>query len=183
LAYWFYIDGVDTIIRMAVGYGISIGLSGRYLILALLITQFIGFPSAIFFGYLSLKIGAKRAIFLAIFTYLLVSIWGAFIKSRAEFFLLASVVGLVQGGVQALSRSFYAKLIPKEESGYFFGVYNLIGKFAVVIGPVLMGMACLGAKYLGFSSEISCRISIFSVSLLFILGGTLFYFVKEENPS
>jgi UMF1 family MFS transporter len=181
LAYWLYIDGVDTVIRMAVDYGISIGFDSKDLIVALLITQFVGFPCAIGFGYLGGKIGARRCIFIAIAVYLFVCIWGAFMQRAGEFYLLAVVVGLVQGGIQALSRSFYAKLIPVDKSAQYFGFYNMIGKFAVVFGPVLMGGVGLFIRSMGYSSNMASRLSITSIALLFIAGGVLFYFVNEEK--
>ena len=181
VAYWLYIDGVDTVIRMAVDYGISIGFESKDLIVALLITQFVGFPSALGFGYLGGKIGARRCIFVAIGVYLLVSIWGAFMQAVEEFYILAVVIGFVQGGIQALSRSFYAKIIPVEKSAEYFGFYNMIGKFAAVFGPVLMGGVGLLMRSFGYSSNIASRVSITSISLLFIAGGVLFYFVSEER--
>jgi len=180
-AYWLYIDGVDTIVRMAVDYGISIGFEAKDLILALLITQFVGFPSAIGFGYLGEKIGARRAIFIAIAVYLFVSVWGAFMSDTREFYILAVIIGLVQGGIQALSRSFYARIIPVSKSAEYFGFYNMLGKFAAVFGPVLMGGTGLFVRSLGYSSDIASRTGIISVSLLFIAGGILLYFVDEEK--
>ncbi len=180
-AYWLYIDGVDTIVRMAVDYGMSIGFERNDLILALLLTQFVGFPSAIGFGYLGGKIGAKRAIFIAIAVYLFVSIWGAFIQSKFEFYVLAVIIGLVQGGIQALSRSFYAKIIPVNKSAEYFGFYNMLGKFAAVLGPVLMGGVGLLVKSMGYSSNTASRVSITSLSFFFIAGGILLYFVSEEK--
>lgn len=179
IAYWLYMDGVDTIIRMAVAYGISIGFNPGDLAMALLITNIIGFPSTIAFGYLGTMIGAKRAIFIAIGVYLFVSIWGAFIRYKMEFFSLAIMIGLVQGGIQALSRSFYAKIIPPQKSAEFFGFYNMLGKFAVVIGPVLMGGVGLLIRSWGFESHVASRVSITSISLLFIAGGILLFFVDE----
>jgi UMF1 family MFS transporter len=181
LAYWLYIDGVDTIIRMAVDYGKSIGFETNDLIVALLITQFVGFPSAIGFGYLGGKISAKRAILLGITVYLFVSIWGAFMQSKNEFYILAIIVGLVQGGVQALSRSFYTRIIPIDKSAEYFGFYNMLGKFAAVIGPVLMGGVGLLVKSMGYSSDTASRLSLASVAILFIAGGTLFMFVNEDR--
>ncbi|MBW1804938.1 MAG: MFS transporter [Deltaproteobacteria bacterium] len=181
VAYWLYIDGVDTVIRMAVDYGISIGFRSNDLILALLITQFVGFPSAIGFGFIAGRIGAKRAILLTIGVYLFISIWGAFMQSKAEFFVLAFIIGLVQGGIQALSRSFYAKMIPVDRAAEFFGFYNMIGKFAVVIGPVLMGGVGMLVRAMGYDSNTASRVSIMSLSLLFLIGGTLFYFVREDR--
>ncbi len=181
VAYWLYIDGVNTVIRMAVDYGISIGFKSNDLIVALLITQFVGFPSAMGFGFLGGKIGAKRAIFVAIAVYLFVSIWAAFMKSSTEFYILAIIVGLVQGGIQALSRSFFAKIIPIDKSAEYFGFYNMVGKFATVIGPVFMGGVGLLVRHIGYSSNMASRISISSVSLFFIGGGILLFFVNQER--
>ena len=180
-AYWLYIDGVDTIVRMAIDYGLSIGLARNDLIMALLITQFVGFPSAIGFGFLAGRIGAKKAIFLAIGVYLVVTILSAFMQRKEEFYALAVVIGFVQGGIQALSRSFYARIIPMDKSAEYFGFYNMLGKFASVIGPVLIGSVGLLVRYLGYSSDLAARISISSIALLFLAGGLLFYFVDEEK--
>ncbi|MEK6527823.1 MAG: MFS transporter, partial [Nitrospirota bacterium] len=180
-AYWLYIDGVDTIVHMAVDYGMSIGFKAEDLIVALLITQFVGFPSAIGFGYLGGRIGAKRAIFIAIAVYLFVSIWGAFMQSKNEFYILAVIIGLVQGGIQALSRSFYAKIIPVDKSAEYFGFYNMLGKFAAVLGPALMAGAGLFVKSMGYSSNTASRVGIASVSLFFIAGGILLFFVNMEK--
>jgi len=180
-AYWLYIDGVDTIVRMAVDYGMSIGFKSNDLIIALLITQFVGFPSAILFGYMGGKIGARKAIFIAIAVYLFVTIWGAFMQSKNEFYILAIIIGLVQGGIQALSRSFYAKIIPANKSAEYFGFYNMLGKFAAVFGPVVMGGSGLLIKSMGYSSETASRVSISSISIFFIAGATLLYFVDEDK--
>ncbi|MFC1537270.1 MFS transporter [Gemmatimonadota bacterium] len=173
VAYWLYIDGVDTIIRMAVDYGNALGFEKKDLIVVLLMIQFIGFPAALAFGYLGGKIGAKRAIFIAIAVYLFICIWGAFIQSKSELYILAVLIALVQGGIQALSRSYYSRIIPAGKSAEYFGFYNMLGKFAAVIGPVLMGGAGL---LLG-----SSRAGIAAVSLLFISGGILLYFVDEKK--
>lgn len=177
-AYWLYIDGVHTVIRMAVDYGISIGFESKDLIVALLITQFVGFPSALGFGYIGNKIGARRAIFIAIAVYLSVSIWASFIQNTYEFYMLAIVVGLVQGGIQALSRSYYAKMIPLDKSAEYFGFYNMVGKFAAVFGPLLVGGVGLLVRSMGYSSDVASRLGISSISVLFITGGILFYFVS-----
>lgn len=181
VAYWFYIDGVDTVIRMAVDYGLSIGFESRSLILALLITQFVGFPSAIGFGFLGNRIGTKQAIYLALAVYLFVCVWGAFMQRETEFFVLAAIVGLVQGGIQALSRSYFARMIPMAKSAEFFGFYNMLGKFAVVIGPALMGGIGLLVRQLGYSADTASRAGITSVGLLFLIGGVLLFFVNEEQ--
>jgi UMF1 family MFS transporter len=173
LSYWLYIDGVDTIIRMAVDYGMSLGFASNDLIIALLITQFVGFPAAIAFGHLATRFGAKMGIFLAIAVYILITIWGYFMKSAWEFYFLAVAIGLVQGGIQALSRSLYARLIPAKNSAQFFGFYNMMGKFAAVIGPALMGWVALTTG--------STRTSILSVNVLFILGGLLLLKVNVKE--
>ncbi|MCW9032191.1 MAG: MFS transporter [Gammaproteobacteria bacterium] len=171
VAYWLYIDGVDTIVRMAVDYGMSLGFNSSDLITALLITQFVGFPAAIAFGYLANYIGTKQGILLAIIVYFLMTLWAAQITAIAEFYVLAIIIGLVQGGVQALSRSFYARIIPKNQSAEFFGFYNMLGKFAAVLGPVMIGVVSVLTQ--------SPRISILSISVLFIAGGVLLYYVDE----
>jgi len=180
-AYWFYIDGVDTIIRMAVDYGLSIGFDSNALILALLITQFVGFPSAVAFGMAGSRIGPKRAIYAALTVYLFVCVWGAFMHRELEFFVLAAVVGTVQGGIQALSRSYYARMIPKDKSAEYFGFYNMLGKFAAVIGPALMGGFGLLVRRAGYSADTASRAGITSVAVLFVIGGLLLHFVDEER--
>jgi UMF1 family MFS transporter len=179
-AYWFYIDGVDTIVRMAVDYGLSIGLERNDLIAALLVTQFVGFPSALAFGWIGAKTGAVRAIFAAIGIYFAVSILAAFIHDKREFYALAVTIGLVQGGVQALSRSCFSRMIPEGKSAEYFGFYNMIGKSAAVMGPLLMGMAGLLARSAGMSPGASARAGISSISLLFVAGG-IFLFMAGRS--
>jgi UMF1 family MFS transporter len=181
LAYWLYIDGVHTVVRMAMDYGLSLGFEQNDLIIALLITQFVGFPAAIGFGYLGGKFGAKRGIFVAITVYIGVSVLGAFMQNARHFYLLAITVGLVQGGVQALSRSLYAKIIPTDKSAEYFGFYNMLGKFAAVLGPSLMGGVGLLIRSFGSSSQLASRLSITSVSILFVAGGVLLYYVDVEQ--
>lgn len=180
-AYWCYMDGVDTIIRMAVDYGLSIGLEAKDLLLSLLVTQIVGFPSALGFGLLAGKTGTKRAILLAIAVYLLVSVWGAFIRTRVEFLILAATVGLVQGGVQALSRALYGRLIPPGRPGEYFGFYNLTGKFSVILGPLLVGFTGEIARSLGVEGTLASRFGISAVALLFLAGGGLLLFVDEDR--
>ena len=172
LAYWLYIDGVDTIVRMAVDYGMALGFSANNLITALLITQFVGFPAAIFFGYVGKRVGAKTVILFGIGVYFAVTLYAYRMDSIAEFYVLAIVIGLVQGGVQALSRSLYARLIPPDKSAEFFGFYNMLGKFAAILGPLIVGIV-------GMLSE-SSRLAILSISVLFVFGGILLYFVNVE---
>jgi UMF1 family MFS transporter len=180
-AYWLYIDGVDTIIVMALDYGLSIGFKAEDLIVALLITQFIGFPSALVFGWLGGRIGAKRAILIGIGVYLFISIYGAFIDDKREFYILACVIGLVQGGVQALSRSLYSRIIPVDKSAQYFGFYNMLSRFATVAGPILIGTTALTARAMGYQGTTASRISIVSVSILFLAGGFILRKVDENR--
>lgn len=173
LAYWCYIDGVDTIVRMAVDYGLSLGFAAEGLLTALLITQFIGFPAALVFGRIGDRIGARAAIWLALAVYVLVVLWAAQMSESWEFYGLAVSIGLVQGGVQAMSRALYARLIPAEHAGRLFGLYNMMGKFAAVIGPLLVG-------WVGVFSG-SARIGILSVLVLFFLGAWLLSRVDVER--
>lgn len=173
IAYWLYIDGVDTIVRMAIPYGMSIGLDSSNLIVAILITQFVGFPSALLFGYFGQKWGAKPSILVAISVYLVITVMASTINSVEEFYALAISIGLVQGGVQALSRSFYARIIPHTKSAEFFGFYNMLGKFAAVLGPILMGAVGVITG--------DPRVSILSIAVLFVAGGVLLYFVDEQK--
>ncbi|MBT4033116.1 MAG: MFS transporter [Candidatus Marinimicrobia bacterium] len=192
LAYWFYIDGVDTIIRMAVDYGMSIGFESNDLIIALLITQFVGFPAAIIFGRLGEKWGVRKSIYLAIFAYIIITFYGVIMTKPIEFYGLAIAIGLVQGGIQALSRSYYSRLIPKGQEGEFYGFYNMLGKFAAILGPLLIGVVGLTIKgTLGplastpeqqlAIGQIASRWGIGSVVILFVIGAILFKFVDEEE--
>ena len=165
LAYFFYIDGVDTIIKMAVDYGMSLNFSGESLIIALLIVQFVAFPAALIYGRLGAKIGAKTAIMIGIIAYSVITFLGYFITKAWHFYVLAILIGLFQGGIQALSRSLYTRIIPAEKSAEFFGFYNMLGKFAAIIGPALMGTISLVTG--------SARLGILSILLLFILGAFL----------
>ncbi len=165
LAYFFYIDGVDTIIKMAVDYGMSLNFSGESLIIALLIVQFVAFPAALVYGRLASKVGTKTAIMIGIIAYSFITFLGYFITKTWHFYVLAILIGLFQGGIQALSRSLYTRIIPAEKSAEFFGFYNMLGKFAAIIGPTLMGTISLVTG--------SARLGILSILLLFILGAFL----------
>ena len=162
LAYWFYIDGVNTIIKMAVDYGLSLGLEQESLIKALLLVQFVGFPAALLFGWLGKRIGARTGIFIAIGVYTAAAVYAYFLDTELEFFVLAIVIGLVQGGVQSLSRSLYGRLIPPGKAGEFFGFYNLMGKAAAILGPLLTGVVALTTG--------DSRLAIVSISILFVIG-------------
>ncbi len=162
LAYWFYIDGVDTIVRMAVDYGLSLGFDDSVLITALLLVQFIAFPAALLYYRLAARIGVKTAIMYAIGGYGVITFLGYFMQETWHFYTLAVMVALFQGGIQALSRSLYTRLIPAEKSAEFFGFYNMLGKFAAVVGPSLMGTVTLMTG--------NVRTGILSVLVLFVLG-------------
>jgi UMF1 family MFS transporter len=162
LAYWFYIDGVNTIIKMAVDYGLSLGLAQDSLIKALLITQFVGFPAALAFGWLGKRIGPRAGLFIGIAVYTGAAGYAYFLDSEIEFYALAVVIGLVQGGVQSLSRSLFGRLVPAGKSGEFFGFYNLMGKAAAILGPILTGVVALTTH--------DSRLAIVSVSILFFIG-------------
>ncbi|HET7810021.1 MAG TPA: MFS transporter [Steroidobacteraceae bacterium] len=170
LAYWFYIDGVNTIIKMAVNYGTALGLDTGKLLAALLVTQFVGFPAALLFGWLGDRIGAKRAILIGLLVYSGITVYAYFLDSETEFFVLAMAVGLVQGGVQSLSRSLFGRLVPEGKNAEFFGFYNMMGKFATVLGPLLIAVVA------GVTHDE--RASIVSLVLLFLVGGALLWRVK-----
>ncbi len=172
-AYFLYIDGVGTIIRMAVDYGLALGFESSVLIIALLLTQFVAFPAALAWGRIGEKWGAKNSILICIGVYIGICLWGYGMESTRDFYLLAGTIGLVMGGIQALSRSMYARLIPTNQAAEFFGFYNMLGKFAAVLGPLMMGAASMLSG--------SARISILVIVLLFAAGGMLLYRVNIEN--
>jgi len=162
VAYWLYMDGIDTVVRMALAFGSDIGLASSELIVALIITQFIGFPSTIFFGLLAERFGLKILLYIGIGIYILICFGGLVISTIFGFYLLAGVIGLVQGGVQSVSRAVFSKMVPDGKDSEFFGFYNLVGKSAVIFGPMMMGLV----SYL-FSDP---RAGIISLLILFIPG-------------
>jgi UMF1 family MFS transporter len=172
-AYWLYIDGVNTVIKMAVDYGLSLGFPQQSLIAALLLTQFVAFPAALAFGWLGSKIGARNGIFLALAVYAGATIGAYRMDSSFDFYALAVTIGLVQGGVQALSRSYFGSLVPAGKQGEFFGFYNMMGKFAAVLGPMLVGFTALATG--------STRAGILSVVLLFVVGAALLWRARIEE--
>lgn len=171
LAYWLYIDGVNTVIKMAVNYGLSLGLEASDLLGALLLTQFVGFPAALLFGWLGKRIGARTGVLVGLVVYAGITIWAYFLDSGREFYLMAATLGLVQGGVQSLSRSMFGRLVPEGKSAEYFGFYNMVGKFGTVLGPALMGAVALAAD--------STRASILALLLLFVGGGVLLWRVRS----
>ena len=139
LAFFFYIDAVNTVISMSTSYGTQLGIDSTQLVIALLVTQFIAFPSAIIYGRLAGRFGTKRMIVVAVVAYMLIVFFGAsLLRSAVDFWILAISVGLFQGGIQALSRSYYSKLIPKNRANEYFGVFDIFGKFASVLGTFMV---------------------------------------------
>ena len=173
IGYFFYIDGVDTVIRMAVAYGSELGFPSDSLIIALLMVQFIAFPGTLAYNWFAKKIGIKWGIMVAILAYCGMVVFGFFMTEVWHFYLLAALIGPFQGGIQALSRSFYSRLVPPEKSGEFFGFFNMLGKFAAVIGPFLMGLI---TELTG-----NTRLGILSILVLFVLGGGLFVTVNLKE--
>jgi UMF1 family MFS transporter len=164
-AYILYIDGVNTVIKMAVDYGLSLGFDQSHLIKALLLTQFVAFPAALAFGWLGGRIGAVAGIFIALAVYLAATCYAYFLRDARDFYVLAFAVGLVQGGIQSLSRSYYGRLVPAGKSSEFFGFYNMMGKASAIIGPALVGITAAVTH--------DSRVSILSIVLLFLSGGAL----------
>jgi UMF1 family MFS transporter len=172
LAYWMYIDGVNTIMKMAVDYGLSLGFPASSLISGILMIQFIGFPATLLFGMLGDRISPLVGIFVGIGVYCAVTFYAVFMSNVTEFFVMAAAIGCVQGAVQAMSRSYYGRLIPPDRAGEFYGFYNMMGKFAAVLGPLLMGTTALISR--------SPRAAILSVALLFAGGAIVLLLATRE---
>ena len=169
LAYWIYIDGVDTIIRMAVNFGITIGFSSNDLLIALLVTQFVSFPGTILINSIANYKTSEFSIMLCLVIYILITLIAYNLNTIFEFYLIAVLIGLAQGGIQALSRSYYARIIPKHRSSEYFGVYNMLGKFAALLGPLFVG-------FITYYTDDS-RLGMLSIALFFIIG---IYFFKKQ---
>ena len=174
LAFFFYIDGVHTIITMSTSYGTDLGIDSTQLVLALLVTQFVAFPSAIAYGRLAERFGTKRMLLIAVFAYFCITLFAAFfLRSAAEFWVLAVCVGLFQGGIQALSRSEFGKLIPKENANEYYGFFDIFGKYATIMGTLLVSVF---TQLTGSSSY-----GVLSVAVLFIVGFVLLWKMPEED--
>lgn len=173
LAFWMYNDGISTIIKMATIYGRDIGIDGNSLIVALLITQFVGIPCTFFFGWLASKITAKKALSISLYAYTGIVLLGYFMTTALHFYLLAICVGVVQGGAQSLSRSIYGRMVPEHKHAEFFGFYGISSKFAAIFGPFLFGLV-------GQLSG-SSRYGIISLLVFFIGGILLLKFVNIEK--
>lgn len=163
IAYFFYIDGVHTIIKMSTSYGTDLGIDATQLVLALLMTQFVAFPSAIAYGKLAGKFGTRKMLCIAVFAYLCITLFAAFLlRSALEFWILAFAVGLFQGGIQALSRSEFGKLIPKDHANEYYGFFDIFGKYAAILGTFLMSVF---TQVTGNAS-----LGVLSIAVLFIMG-------------
>lgn len=139
IAFFFYIDAVNTVISMSTSYGTQLGIDSTQLVIALLVTQFVAFPCAILYGRLAGRFGAKRMVVIAVIAYLGIVMFAAFfLKTAVEFWILAILVGMFQGGIQALSRSYYGKIIPKDHANEYYGFYDIFGKTASVLGTFLV---------------------------------------------
>ena len=171
VSYFFYIDGVNTIIKMATSYGTDLGLSASKLMIILLVLQIVAFPFAIIYGKLAEKYSPRKMILVGIVTYTFISVFGYFMTTELHYWILAFLVGSAQGGIQALSRSYFGKLIPKEKSSEFFGIYNIVGKFSAIFGPLLMGLT---TQITGDS-----RKGVLSLIILFVIGLLIFLKVDE----
>ena len=163
LAFFFYVDGVHTVISMATSYGAALGIDSTQLVLALLVTQFVAFPSAIAYGKLAGRFGTLRMIIAAVVAYCGIVLFAAFaLKTATEFWILAILVGLFQGGIQALSRSYFGKLVPKEHSNEYYGFFDIFGRYASVMGTFLVSVitAATGSANLG----------VLSIGVLLVVG-------------
>lgn len=173
LAYFFYIDGVGTIITMSTAYGTDLGISSTNLLIILFVTQVVAAPFAIIYGKLADKFSGKIMLYVGIIIYMFVCIYAYFLNSTLDFWILAMLVATSQGGIQALSRSYYAKLVPKEKSNEFFGFYNIFGKFASIMGPLIVGLT---AQITGRSN-----MGVFSLIILFVIG--IFFLTRVSEPN
>ena len=163
VAFFFYIDGVHTVISMATSYGAALGIDSTQLVLALLVTQFVAFPSAIVYGRLAGRFGTLRMIVVAVVAYVGIVLFAAFfLKAAAEFWMLAILVGLFQGGIQALSRSYFGKLIPKEHANEYYGFFDIFGRYASVMGTFLVGVVTTATG--------DASLGVLSIGILLVVG-------------
>ncbi|MEG2850753.1 MAG: MFS transporter, partial [Raoultibacter sp.] len=170
------IDGVHTIIKMATSYGADLGIDSTQLVLALLVTQFVAFPSAIIYGRLSGRVGTKKMLLISVFAYGCITLFAAFLlKTAVEFWILAICVGLFQGGIQALSRSEFGKLIPKQRANEYFGFFDIFGKYAAVMGTALVSIVTQATG--------NPSIGVLSVGVLFVIGFVLLWKMPEGKSS
>jgi UMF1 family MFS transporter len=158
---------------MSSSYGLDVGLNANSLLVVFLVIQIVAFPFALIYGKLAQKFSTKSLIFFAIFVYIFITIFAFFLENIVQFWILAMLVASSQGGIQALSRSLFGRMIPKEKSAEFFGFYNIFGKFSAILGPFLVGVFTQIGK--------SSRWGVASLLILFIVGAVLFAFVREPK--
>lgn len=162
IAYFFYIDGVGTIIALSTAYGTDLGLDSSSLLIVLFVTQVVAAPFAILYGRLANRFTGKKMLYVGICVYIVICIYAFFLETITDFWILAMLVATSQGGIQALSRSYFGKLVPKENSNEFFGFYNIFGKFAAILGPLLVAVT---SQVTGKSN-----MGVFSLVILFVIG-------------
>lgn len=175
LAYFFYIDGVGTIIRMAAVYGTTLGIGMEVMLLVLISIQIVAFPCSILYGKLSERFGSSRMIPAGIAVYILICILGFYMSTLLQFWGVAMLVASVQGGLQSISRSHFSKMIPKDSANKFFGIYDIFGKFAAILGPTLFAVISQATG--------SSRYGVLSIVIQFIIGGTLFLLSQRKVHS
>jgi MFS transporter, UMF1 family len=174
LAYWLYIDGVNTFILMAANLGISIGLKSDSLMVSLLIVQLVAFPASLAFGYLGERIGTRKSILIGIGIYIAITVFAPFwVHSEMQYRLVAIFAALPLGCLQALSCSYFARLVPADRSAEFFGFYNFMGKFAAILGPAMVAGVALAVTSAGHSPALAARLGFLSITVLFLTGGIL----------
>ncbi|KMK94640.1 MFS transporter [Rossellomorea marisflavi] len=173
LAYFFYIDGVGTIITMSTAYGSDLGITSTNLLIILFVTQVVAGPFSILYGRLSEKFTGKKMLYAGIVVYIGVCIYAYFLETTLDFWILAMLVASSQGGIQALSRSYFAKMVPKKNANEFFGFYNIFGKFASIMGPLLVAVT---SQVTGQSNS-----GVFSLVILFVIGIVILAFVPEPK--
>ena len=174
LAYWLYIDGVDTTVRMAANFGINLGFGQTAIMGALVLVQFVAFFATLLYIKFSDKVGIKNGIYTAIFAYVFIVLGAFFVTEAWHFYILAVLIGCFQGGIQTLSRSLYSRIIPENKSGEFFGFFNMWGKFAAVFGPLIMGSVTVLINNAIADQELAARIGFQSIIILLLLGAYVF---------
>ena len=172
IAFFLFIDGAHTVIYLASTFALNLGLETSSIIQALILVQFVAFPATLLWGYVANKYGDKLVLYITIVSYVCIIIYSTTLSSAFEFYLLASWVGFVQGGIQGSSRGMFGKLIPKEKAGEFFGLYNVMGRAGAILGPLMVGtlLTLYG----------NVRIALLPIAVLFIIGGLLLTRVKNE---
>lgn len=174
VAYFFYIDGVSTIIKMSSSFALDLGIDQNTLMIIFIYIQFLAFPCAILFAKLAKIFSPKKTLLLGIGVYTFISIFAYFMSTSLHFWIMATLVAFAQGGIQGLSRSYYGKLIPKENASEFFGIYNIFGRFATILGPFLIGQ-------ISFMTG-SSKNGALSLVILFLVGGLILLRVPESMP-